>query len=260
MPSGERRSATRVGGNRGCAGMSWGHPDGWLTDELLGGDLMNRNIRRGVVALAAVFAHLAILASPVSAAVVSFDVTAGTVTFINSTGTATDSFPLGPGVSTLGTACSVSTQITTTASTTSVTNWQVTSWSVIDRIELNNVWYIQDQQRTGSTTGTITGITTTGATLNASTINLAINLYTATDQSDTSTNCTHGLTRICRFANFGYSLQGTYSGNIHTPATSDTATLNGSGGMGTTSPPCFTPFTVYNGGSVTVAGMVIHVL
>ena len=223
---------------------------------------MNRNLRRGVVAVAvAVFVSLTLLATPASAAVITSDITAGTVTLISPTGTVTDAFLVGPGVTTLGTGCANNIQITTTAPTTSVTDWQITAWSVIYRFKLNTAWYIWDEQRTGSTAGTVTAVTTTGATLNSSTLNLSINIYVATDQTDTGTSCDHGTTRTCRWANVNISgLQGTYAGNIHVPATSHTASLSGTGTLGTTSPPCFAPFTTYNAGTITITGLVAHVL
>ena len=222
---------------------------------------MNRNLRRGVVAVAAaIFVSLALLATPVSAATITSDFTAGTVTLINSTGTATDTIPVGPGVTTLGTGCANSIQITTTETTTSVTHWQVTAWTVVVRFKLNTTWYILEETRTGSTAGTVTAVTTTSATLNASTLTMSMNFYTATIQSDTDTSCIHGTTRTCRFANVSINFQGTYSGDLHNPATSHTASLNGTGTLGTSTPPCNAPFTTYNGGTIAITGLVAHVL
>ena len=222
---------------------------------------MNRNLRRGVVAVAvATFVSLALLANPASAAVITADITAGTVTLINSGVTATDQIPVGPGVTTLGTDCAITVVITTVATTTSVTHWQITTWAVVARFKVNTTWYIVDESRTSGASGTVTGVTTTAANLNSSTLTLSTNIYVATDQTDTGTSCAHGTTRTCRFASVSLSLQGTYSGDIHNPATSHTASLSGTGTLGTTSPPCSAPFTTYNGGTIAIAGLVLHAL
>ena len=220
---------------------------------------MNKTLRRSVVALATAFACLAMMGSPASAAVITADITAGTVTLINSLGTVTDTIPLGPGVTTLGTGCANSIQVTTTETTTSITQWNITTFSIISRFTLGGVYYIADLQRTGSTAGTVTAVTTTGATLNSATLTLDARIFNATDQSSTATTCAKG-TAKCRFAVVTLSLQGTYSGNLHTPTTSDTANLSGSGTLPTTTPPCTAPFTTYTAGSVTVTGLVAHVL
>ena len=221
---------------------------------------MTKNLRRGVVALATVLGCLALLGSPASAAVIAADITAGTVTLINSTGTATDTVPLGPGVTTLGTNCVNSIEVVTTETTTSVSHWDITSFTIVSRFILNNVHYIVESTRTGSGSGTVSNVTTTSATLNQATLTLAVNIYPATNGSSTETDCIHGTTRTCRFANVSLSLQGIYSGNLHFPVTSDTASLAGSGTLGATSPPCVAPFTTYNNGTVTVTGLVAHAL
>ena len=222
---------------------------------------MNTNLRRGVVALAAALASLALMgSSPVSAATATADITSGTVSLINSTVTVTDTITLGPGVTTLGTGCANSIVVTSTTTTgTSVTHWQVTAFSTIGRFKLGTNWYIAELSGS-STSGTVSSVTTTSATLNSATISLSATIYAATDNTDTGTSCAHSDTRTCRFNNVSASLQGTYSGNIHTPATSDTATLNGTGTLGTTSPPCVAPFATHNGGMVTIANLVAHVL
>ena len=221
---------------------------------------MNKNLRRGMVALATVLGTVALLGSPASAAVIVADITAGTVTLINSTGTATDTIPLGPGVTTLGTGCVNAIEVDTTETTTSISHWNIDVFTIVSRFTLNNVYYIVEATRTASTSGTVTAVTTTFAALNTATLTLAVNIYTATNQSSTATDCLHGTTRTCRFANVNLSLQGTYLGNIHTPTTSDTANLTATGTLGATSPPCNAPFTTYNNGTITIAGLVAHVL
>ena len=220
---------------------------------------MNKTLRRSVVALATAFACLALMGSPASAAVITADITAGTVTLINSTGTTTDDIALGPGVTTLGANCANSIAVTTTASTTSISNWNITTFAVVARFKLGGTWYVASLQRTGSVAGTVTAVTTTSATLNSATLNLDARIFTTAFQNDTDTECTTNGNK-CRFSGVALSLQGTYSGDLHNPAVSDTASLNGTGTLGATSPPCTTPFTTYNNGTVAVTGLVAHVL
>ena len=213
---------------------------------------MPTNLRRSVVALATAFACLVLLASPASASVLTGTIT-GNITLINSTGTTTDTFP----ISSTGTGCVNDVEITVNNTTTSTTTWQITGFHTITRVPWFGGWFIAEMTRTSSTTGTVTGVTGTGATLNFGTLNLNYVFYGATDQSTTSTDCTKSTLR-CRFSNVGLSLQGTYSGNVHTPATSHTVSLGGSGTLGTTTPPCNAPFTTLNGGTVSATGLSYH--
>ena len=219
---------------------------------------MNTNHRRTLVALATAFACLVLWASPASAATLTGTITAGTLTLISTTGTTTDTLPLGTGV-----ICTNQGEVTTTGTTTSVTSWQVTVFSYVFRFKLGTTWYVVDVARTTSTTlntpGTVTGVTTTSASLNGSNLNLRADIYIATNQSDTDTDCTHGTTRSCRFASAVFTVQGTYFGNAHTPAVLDSATLSGSGTLGSTSPPCNAPWTTYSTGTATVTGLTTSV-
>ena len=220
---------------------------------------MNKNIRRSVVALATAFACLALMGSPASAYDITGEITGGTVTLINSTGTSTDTIPLATGGGTLGTNCVSNIQSQLTGSTTSVTSWGISVLQTVGRFKLGTTWYVAELTRTASTTGTISSITTTTAALNTATLTLAANIYTATNQSDTSTDCSHGTTRTCRFANVLLGIQGIYLGNIHLSQVSHTVTLTATGTLGTTTPPCNAPFTTYNGGTVTVTGLTFHI-
>ena len=223
--------------------------------------MKSKHLLRGVVALASAFACLVVMAGPASAAAtLTGTVTAGTVTLINSTGTATDTIPLGTGAT--GTGCSSDVVVFTTGTTT-ITGWEISTFVIRGRFKLSTTWYVAELDKTTSTTlntpGSVTSITTTSATLNSSLLNLSANIFVATDQTDTGTSCAHGTTRTCRFANVGLSVQGAYSGNINSPAVSDTATVSATGTLGTTTPPCSAPFTTYNGGTVTVTGLTAHV-
>ena len=219
---------------------------------------MSRNHRRGLVALTTV-ACLAIMASPASAETLTGTVTAGTLTLINTTGTLTDTVPLGS-TGTLGTGCANSVVAATNYSTTTgVTTWQITTFATVSRFKLSTTWYIADLTRTASTAGTVTSVTSTSATLNASTLTLRFDVFSATDQTNTGTSCAHGTTRTCRFSSVNLSLQGTYSGFISLPGISDTDSLSSTGTLGTTSPPCSAPFTSYSGGTAIVTGLVTHV-
>ena len=215
---------------------------------------MSKTIWRGVVALATVLASLGVLASPASAAVLNGAVTGGTVTLINAAVTVTDDIPV-PATVELGAGCVNGVTITTVGGTTSVTNWSITGWALVYRFKLGGVWYIMEETRTGGTQGTVTG-----NTLNVATLNLAFNIYVATNQADDATDCTHGTTRTCRFAGVTIPLQGVYAVDIHTPVTSDTATLNGTGNLGATTPPCNVPFTAYSNGMITFTNVVVHIV
>lgn len=220
---------------------------------------MSTTIWRGVVVLAITFASLGLAATPASAAVLTGAVTGGTVTLVNAAGTTFDVIPV-PTTVTLGTDCVNTVDITTTVTTTSVTNWNITAWQVVQRFKLGATWYVLEETRIGSAAGTV-DIDRMGIALNAAALNLSFNFYLANDQSDTATSCSHGTTRRCRFANVALTLQGAYaSGDIHTPATSDQVVLSGFGGLGVTSPPCVVPFTTYSAGTITVTGLVIHLI
>ena len=219
---------------------------------------MNTALRRGVVALATTLACLALQATPASASLLGLNITAGTMTLIASTGTGTvtDAIPFIPST---GTGCGDGMGVTATP-TASVNAWAFTSFGYVGRFKVGTTWYVAHLARTGGTSGTVTSVTTTGATLNSAGLTLRLDIYVATNQSATSTDCSFGATRFCRFANVNVSLQGTYSGNINSPAVSDDFSLTGSGTLGTTSPPCSTPFTTYNAGTVTFTGLTANVV
>ena len=218
---------------------------------------MNKTLWRGAVAMVTAFACLALLASPASASVLTGVITAGTITLVGSTGTYSDTIPLVTGSGT-GTGCAATIQVTATPTGT-VAQWQITVYSITDRFKLGSVWFVTETTRTTSTAGTVTAVTTTTATLNTAGLTLRSDIYTATDQSDTATTCAHGTTRTCRYGTVNLGVQGTYVGNVNSPATSDGVNLTEAGTMGTTSPPCSAPFTAYNTGTVTVTGLVGHV-
>ena len=216
---------------------------------------MNKNLRRGVVALATAFACLALMASPASASVLTGTITAGTLTLSNQAVTVTDTIPLGGAG---GTGCASSIEVTVTP-TGSVTTWQVTAFAIIARFQLGTTFYISERTRTGSTAGTVTAVTATSAALNSAGLNLRSDVYVATNQSATATDCAHGTTRTCRFNNVSLTVQGTYNGDVNAPAVSDTASLSGSGTLGSTTPPCNAPFTTYSGGCLTISNLTGHV-
>ena len=219
---------------------------------------MNKNIRRGMVALATAFVCVVALASPASATTATGEVTGGTITLINSTGTVTDTITLGGGTSG-GTGCSSSITAVTNTTTTSTTTWQITGFATVGRFKLGTTWYVAALTRTNSTAGTVTSVTTTTATLNSATLNLNAVISNTTFQADTDTSCTTSGAK-CRFSSVAISLQGTYSGNIDGIAISDTIHVTGTGTLGTTTPPCTTPFTTYNAGTVTGASITAHVV
>ena len=220
---------------------------------------MRTNLWRGVVAVATTFACLALMGTPTSAATILFDVAAGTLTFASSSGMTTESFPVGPGVTTLGTGCANTFTVTTTATTTSVTDWQVTAYTVITRIHVSSTWYVLEETRTSSTAGTVTSVTTTSSVLSPATLTLNVRIYNTSSQSTTETSCST-TTQRCRFSSVPLTLQGTYSGDLHNPASSHTVNLTGSGPMGTAVPGCGAPFSAFINGTATLTGFVGHTI
>ena len=215
---------------------------------------MNKIIPRGVVVAATVLASLGVLATPASAAVLSGDIIGGTVTLINVAVTITVNIPVPLDVD-LGTDCVNDVAITTTVGDPSVANWNITTWRTVQRFKVGGAWFILEEIRTGSTQGTVSM-----NTLNPATLNLVFNFYLATNQSDASTSCAHGVGRTCRFANVVLTLQGVYNNDIHNPAVSDTAFLDGTGNLGPITPPCGVPFLTFNNGMITVTGLIVHVV
>jgi hypothetical protein len=213
---------------------------------------MDTTLRRGVVALTTALACLVLLAGPASAAVVNGTITGGTITLVNSTGTSTDTISL-PSGTPLGTGCASSFTVDISTTGTSATNWRITGFASISRFPVGTSWFIADLSWKSSTSGTVTG----PATLNSSGLALDLRIWNATNQSSTATDC--GTTTLkCRFATVNLNLQGTYSGNIHSPAASDTINLTALGALG--SPfPCTSPFSTYHLGTTTITGLVLHV-
>lgn len=222
---------------------------------------MRKDIGRGVVALAITIASLGVLATPASAAVLTGDITGGSVLLTNSSGTLSDMIPVADGVGDLGASCVSNVQITTGGGATSITTWNITAWAVVQRFKWGATWYVLVETRTGGQSGAVTGVTATTADLDApagSNLFLSFDLYTATDQSNTATSCAHGTTRACRFPNVSLLVSGVYNGDIHTPAASHTAVLDGTGALGSTVPPCSTPFSTYSAGTIDISGLTVH--
>ena len=220
---------------------------------------MHTTIRRGVVAVATALACLAVLATPASAATLTAVTTGGTVLIENSTGNLSDTLTITP-PGTLGTDCSRTAVGVVNNTTTSTTSWQVTSYSTRTRFQLSGAgtWYIFTVTLNSSTAGSVTGVTGASATLEPATVSLSAVVQNTTFQSATDTACTVTTTK-CRFLNVALTLQGTYSGNIHTPAVSDTATWTGSGTLGAAFAGCTAPFTGYSGGTGTVTGLTAQI-
>ena len=222
---------------------------------------MHKNLRRGVVAMATTLVCLIMVAQPASASVVTGAVTAGTLTLINATGTATDTLAFG-GTGTGGTDCANSASVTLTP-TGAVTSWSITALSIVGRAKVNATWYVVTYLRDGDTYGNVgvTGGTTTTSTLLQVVMDFEINVYIATDQTETGTSCSHGTTRTCRFATASATISGVYTGDINSPTTGHTITLSSSAGtMGSTTPPCNAPFTTYNNGTLSITGLTIPVV
>lgn len=186
-----------------------------------------------------------------TATTVTAVVDSGGFTFINSTGTVTDFFPS----HSAGSGC--------TSDVTLDFNYpavQITTFSSNSRFQFTptSTWYVLEKAYVSSTAGTLTGISTTSATINSNVVTFRLDVYVATDQTATG-GCAHGTTRTCRWSNVTMSFLGTYTGNFTSPLTTDTASLSGSGTLGTTTPPCNSPFTTYNGGTITANSLSLDV-
>jgi hypothetical protein len=83
-------------------------------------------------------------------------------------------------------------------------------------------------------------------------------IYNASNTSSTATDCGKS-TQKCRFSTPTVSLQGTYTGNLHAPAVSDTLSLTSAGNLNTVQFGCSAPFTTYSGGTVTGTSIQAHV-
>ena len=212
---------------------------------------MNKNLRRSVAVLVTTLGCLALMASPASASTLTSAITGGTFTLVNSTGTITDTFPL----STAGTGCVNDITVDVNDTATSTTSWQITGYHTIFRSTFFGGHFIGEMSWTGSTAGTVN--TLTGA-LGAATLSMTFIMYSASNTSSTATDCGKGTLR-CRFNNVALSVQGTYSGDLHTPTASSTFNLTGSGTLGSATPPCTSPFSTYNSGTMTVAALTGHV-
>ena len=216
---------------------------------------MKTNIRRGVVAVATAFACVAALASPASAATLTAAITGGTVLITNSTGTSTDTLVLTPWTGTLGTDCSAPPwESSTTRLLLRLRGRSLrTLRGLASRLSGAGTWYILTVTLNSSTAGTVSNVTTTVADLNAATLSLNAVVSNTTFQSTTDTACTPTTTK-CRFSSIVISLQGSYSGNIHTPTASNTASLTGTGILGTPVAGCTSPFTTYGSGTAAING------
>lgn len=215
---------------------------------------MKANLRRGLVALATTFTCLMSMTSPVSAATLGGAITGGTVILHNSASTVTQTVPLdGTGGTGSGVGCATTGSVELTSTTA-----RVLSLSSIARFKLGTGHYIGEISLLASTSGTLSGVTTTSASFNSSTVTLRADLYTATNTSSTATDCAHGTTRTCRYTGTLH-LSGTYSGNEANPAVSDTATMSAPSANISVTPPCTPPFSTYIGGTVTVTSLTLHV-
>jgi hypothetical protein len=207
------------------------------------------------MALAIVVTCLVVTADPASAATITATA-GGNMTVHNTTSTSTDTISGSSGTG--GTGCGNTFVITTTPVTTGTSvTWNITTFSRVNRFVLGGVHYIEEITRTASTAGTVSSGTTNWS-LNTATLTLQVIVANATNQSSTATDCLKTTTK-CRFNTVNLSLTGTYTGNIHSPAVSDTFAITGSGTLGTVFPGCTAPFTTYSGGTATFATHSGHV-
>ena len=215
--------------------------------------MMSKNLRRGLVALATTFACVASMASPASAVTLSGAITDGSLTLHNSASTVTETLSSSTGGSGSGTGCGTTGSVELTSTTA-----RVLAISSIVRFTLGTGHYVAVLTLLASTSGALTGITTTSATISSSTVTLRADLYTATNTSSTATDCAHGTSRTCRYT-ATLHISGTYNGNEASPAISNTAVVNAPPANLTVTPPCSTPFSTFIGGTASVSGLTLHV-
>ena len=218
--------------------------------------MMNKNLRRGLVALATTFACLTSMTTPASAVTLGGEITGGTVILHNSASTVTDTVPLG-GTGGGGTGGGAGCATTGSVELTSTTA-RVLTLSSIARFTFGTGHFVAVLTLLASTSGTLTGITTTSASFSSSTVTLRADIYAATNTSSTATDCAHGTTRTCRFTGTLH-LTGTYNGNEASPQVSHTASISAAPASLTTTPPCNAPFSTYIGGTAAVSGLTLHV-
>jgi hypothetical protein len=215
--------------------------------------MTSKNLRRGLAVLATTFVCVASMASPASAATLSGTITDGSLTLHNSTSTVTETLSSSTGGSGSGTGCGTTGSFELTSTTA-----RVLTISSTVRFKLGTGHHVAVLTLLASTSGTLTGVTTTSANFSSSTVTLRAELYTATNTSSTATDCTHGTTRTCRYT-ATLHISGTYTGNEASPAISDTAVVNSTPAAITVTPPCAAPFSTYIGGTAAVSGLTIHV-
>ena len=198
---------------------------------------MNKTLRRSLIALATAFACLVLTATPAAAANAHARITGGNMLIWNAT--TTSNFTISLSVS-----CTSIVSMATTPTTA-----QITGYASTTRFTVGTNHYVAEIILTGSAAANLTNVTATSSTINNSSASLRSDLYAATNNSSTATDCNHGVTRLCRYT-MTLGLTGTYTGDVTANAVTDTVTLatSGAAAMGTT-PPCMAPFSGFTGGT-----------
>lgn len=206
---------------------------------------MNTMLARRAAALVATVASLALMATPASATTThSSSITGGTLEFFTSTGSTGITNSDLPLAGTVGTECGSSLFVEEDGATGS---FDVVGFSSVGRFSLGTVFYVAEMKRLSSTSGTFSG----GA-ITSETLALRVDIFTALNQTATSTTCLTG-TRVCRY-NVTVHLTGTYTG--WTP--SSNVQLAGTASVTLAIGSCQVPFGEYNGGTASIAPWSFH--
>lgn len=212
---------------------------------------MNKKLRRSVAALATAFACLALLSSPAGAVVTDVTATISTGNVRLQNGTSILDIALGGGG---GTGCSTNIDAQFDVAATSNGTVKVTDLTSIGRFQAGTTYYVAEMndviagQVTGAINGTTNAISGVGVRITAT-------IFTATNQSATATDCAHGTTVTCRYSNVNLTFSGSYTGNIHSIATTDSAALTSAASTTLVGLPCSPPFSTYTGGTATATSL-----
>lgn len=218
---------------------------------------MNTMLRRSAVAVIAAVACLAVMTPPAGAVMTAatFQITAGSSNVRLQNGTSILDIPLGGSA---GTGCSTNLDALFDVAATSTGTVRVTDLTSIGRFTVGATHYVAEINDViaGAVTGTVNG---TSNAIAGVVVRVTANIYLATNTSSTATDCAHGTTVTCRYSNVNLTFGGTYTGNLHSIAVSDSAALTSAASTTLVGLPCNPPFSVYTGGTATVTSLGIHI-
>ena len=211
-----------------------------------------KKLCRGLVGLVTALVGVVMLSNPASATTWSntgYTGSGSSILIGNTSGTVTDTIAIGGTGGSGGAGCANS---LSTVSDDVAATVDITALSSVTRFQLSGsgTYYVLEMSRVSSTPGALSSVTTTSATASNAGVVVRADIYTATDQTPSSTSCVHGTTRACRFNNVSVSLSGTFAGNVYAPWLFPNVWIWSS----PVAPPlvivtpCIPPFTTYTSG------------